>query len=66
MTGIVIAYHDKYLTRLANIYLDQYDLHGHAGATKWYQRITSQDPKLSYRLNDKIKEIAPLRGKTTT
>lgn len=61
--GEVLEYHDKLLERLANVYLDKYELHGYEEARKWHERHTGNDKALKRLLRDKIREVAPKRGK---
>lgn len=60
---MVIEYHEKYLKRLANVYLDIYDMHGHEAAAAWHTRTLEGDPELKGRLHGVIKSEAPRRGK---
>lgn len=61
--GQVIEFHEKFLKRLATVYLDAYDMHGYEAASEWHKRTLGEHPNLKAEVRRKIKEIAPLRGK---
>ena len=61
--GVVLRYHPMYIERLANVYLDIYEMHGYKEAGVWHGRTLGNDSTLKEQVREMIKLVAPLRGK---